>query len=171
MLIRVTACLRVVMVCALVTVLLAIVLKRYVPDLEFDWGRALTVSFALFCGFMVIFVGLVYLVPSVIRISHRGIISQSGGAASSIFAADIRSVTVDASDPGHPLLCVLGKGKPLVAGIARKITPLQVVEVLKNNFPGIPIEERIQANSQVLKAATHTESTVAAPASSNDLPS
>jgi hypothetical protein len=125
-------------VLAVVTVIvagMAFSIKRAVPDLDFDWVRAVVLTVGSLAIYLFIFIGAHLLIPPQIRISPKGISRQHGQSVAWRAREDIQSITVDTSDPVCPRLLVEAMGKkPWEAGIAAKVNIPDVVNCLRENF-------------------------------------
>lgn len=138
---RFTLWFRVAVVSLLLTGLLATLVKRYVPDLEFDWFVALAKSFSVFVG-MALFIGALFCIPPMITVNRHGIVRQHGQSVCWCRRADIRSIILDTSDRAHPLIRVEVAAKTIEAGIAPKVSPAGLTDFLRTMFPELSIMER-----------------------------
>lgn len=115
---------------------MAFAARRAVPDLEFNWMRAVAVSLSLFAVYFGAVTGLLWFVPPRIRINQKGISRQQGQSARWRRRDDIQSITVDVGDSVHPRLRVESPGKKAWdVGIAAEVNIQDVVNCLRENFP------------------------------------
>lgn len=133
---------RILAISIIAVMVLAWMIKRAVPTLEFDWATALAKSFgACFLGISLM-IGLFFLIPPIININVRGVSRQHGQSVHWRVRPDIRHITVDLTEPTRPLLLVETSGKPLKAGIAHKVSTAELVTFLRKIFPELLIEEK-----------------------------
>jgi hypothetical protein len=134
--------LRIAGISILLTVLIAYGVKRAAPALEFDWASQLALCIAaLFFGLLCMF-GLWWLVPPFIRINAKGVSRQEGQHVFWRRRADIRRITIDATDPARPRLCIEAAGKaPFESGIAGKVSTEALAVFLRETFPEWTVEQ------------------------------
>lgn len=132
---------RILILVSLITTALAITVHRYLPDLEFDWGRAVALSFVGFLGYFGLVAVTLWFVPPIIQIADKGIVRQQGRSQSCRLRCDIRCITVDSSEPSKPILRVESTKKPFAAGLSSKVTPAELARLLRETFPELLVEE------------------------------
>jgi hypothetical protein len=133
--------LRVSTVVILLTALTAYGVKHAVPDLDFNWAGALAASVGAFALVMFLTSAVLWAIPPIIIINCRGVCPQ-GQPAYRRLRADIRFITVDATDRTRPLLRVETSRKLLEIGIAPKITLPELLAFLKATFPEVVVTEK-----------------------------
>jgi hypothetical protein len=135
--------LRLFAVLILFTVVAAYLLKRAVPDLEFDWAGQLARSIGVMVLGVVCFYGLSWLIPPFIVINANGVARQEGGHVVWRRRADIRRIIIDATDPARPRLNIEATGKkPFERGIAGKVSAAALADFLRATFPELAVEEK-----------------------------
>ena len=133
---------RVVIVVAAVTFALAYAVKRLLPDLEFDWLKALGASIgAVNCCLAAVAAILLYVPPS-IKIWNKGIMRQQGSSHRILFRSDIRQITIDATNPSQVWLRVQTAKKPFECGIPAKISSTDLAQWLRESFPQTLVTEQ-----------------------------
>ncbi len=138
---RVDLWLRIMLWVILITAGMAYAVKKDVPDLQFNWFRALAASLGVFAIYFGSFVALIWFLPPLIQINHKGITRQHGNSVGWRLPKDIQSITVDARDSCHPHLCVICPDKkPWDLGIGEKVNILELVNCLRDNFSHALIE-------------------------------
>jgi hypothetical protein len=133
---------RIFVVVILLATLLAYWLKSKVPDLEFDWGTTIAESFGFFILLMTFIFGILFAIPPLIQITPRGVSCQQGQSVRRRNRADIRSLTIDTTNPTGPVLFVESVKKPLVVGIASKVSLPDLITFMQDTFPELFVIEK-----------------------------
>lgn len=115
---------------------------RRVPGAELGWVEAARLgllSGAVLASMLVLLLGVHLLVPPLVRLSPKGVSRQTGQSVQWMRSADLRSVTVDLSDPAQPRLRVESSRKTVEIGIGGKVALDPLLEFLKRAYPGVPL--------------------------------
>ncbi len=135
--------LRIASVVVLLTVALAFVIKRTVPDLEFNWIAALAKGIGGLAIGMTGMATVLWFFSPTIKIWNKGIMRQQGSSHHMLLLSDIRQISVDATNPSQQWLRVETVKKPFECGIADKISPTDLAQWLRESFPEIHVSEKL----------------------------
>jgi len=134
--------LRIIFVVALLASSLAYIVKRAVPDFEFNWFGALATSFGALAFYMAVMFVVFWFVPPSIKIWNKGIMRQQGSTHRTLLRPNIHSITIDTSDSTRPLLRMETTGRPLECGIASNVSLPDLTAFLHNTFPESIVTEK-----------------------------
>jgi hypothetical protein len=134
---------RIFVVALLLVILLASLVTRTVPNLEFDWTYAFIVAFGGIVLYLAAFIAFLWFIPPSVEINAKGVCRQQGNHAIWRRHADIRHIILDRTLLERPRLCVEAAGKKVFdCGIASEIGLDSLVAFLREIFPDRVIEER-----------------------------
>lgn len=135
--------LRVVGLVILAAALLAHIVKRRFPDLEFDWIGGVAASITILAAMMGSFALALWAAPPVIQITPKGLSRQHGQSPRWRLRSEMRSITIDTSEPTHPrLLIECVSKKPMECGIAPEVGLTVLAGFLRETLPELLVEEK-----------------------------
>jgi hypothetical protein len=134
--------LRIVAIVIPLTILLAYGTKRAFPNLEFDWVAALGGSIGIAIAMLALMTAILWFVPPIVSINCKGVFYQQGQSTRQRLRSDIRSITIDFTDPVRPFLHVETSKRPLECGIAPQISLQNLVQFLRGSFPELLVTEK-----------------------------
>lgn len=133
--------LRIIAIVILLTALLAYGLKRIIPDLEFDWVRAMAASIGICILMLAVMTVALWFGAPTITINDKGV-SRGGQAVHWRYRSDIRRITIDVTDATRSWLRVESSHQPFEAGIGDEVNLADLKDFLRQTFPELVVEER-----------------------------
>jgi hypothetical protein len=115
---------------------------RQVPGVELSWAKAARMTLlsgAALAGMFALLCGLHLLIPPAVRLSRKGVSRQTGQVVLWLKAADLRSITLDRSEPTRARLRIESTRKTVEIGVGSKVAPDRLVEFLKRTYPGVTL--------------------------------